>query len=158
MHIFIKWVKLVNNIRENSEGCTSETVSDENNKERETERSLDDGTTCWSHTRISKLLFSMLRFYLLLNLHNTCQSQPPKDIKLPQILTNLNSIFQVLNMKMYQILCLQCSISENLKNECHDAVARHFISPPIHAIYHSSVFPPCITMSYPSEPGFLWAL
>jgi len=95
----------------------------------------------------SKLLFCMLRFYLLLNLHKTCWSQPPKDIKLPQILKNLNSTFQVLNMEMYQILCLQCSISENLENACHDAVARHYTSPPTHAIYYSSVFPPCITTS-----------
>jgi hypothetical protein len=152
IYIYIKWVESVNNTHKNSEGCTSETVSDENDKERETERSFDDGTKCWSHTKSSKLLFCMLRLYLLLNLHNTCRSQPPKDIKLPQTLTNLNSMFQVLNMEMYQILCLQCSISENLKNARHNAVARHCTSPPIHTIYHSSVFPPCITMS-----SSLWA-
>jgi hypothetical protein len=94
----------------------------------------------------------MLRFYLLQNLHNTCPSQPPKDIKLPQILTNLNSIFQVLNLEVCQVLCLQHSISENLKNAFHDAVARHCRSPPICTIYHSSVFLPCNTIS-----SSLWA-
>jgi hypothetical protein len=107
---------------------------------------------CWSHIKSSKLLFCMLRFYLLQNLHNTCRSQPSKDIKLPQIPTNLNSIFQVLNMEVCQVLCLQCSISENLKNAFHDDVARHCRSPPIRAIYHSSVFLPCITVS-----SSLWA-